>query len=250
MKIIKMPIHELIALSVLLTSFPALAAETHNGADWSGPYAGVRLAEGWGEAHLGTGHYDPAFPFAPTSIHLRGAGAGVSMGYDWQRENLIYGLGVDVLDTHIDGTRSLYTNPLPGLVDGCDSARANCPMHLRQRVKNLAMLRLKIGQAYDRFAVYGTAGMAAGEVRGDLHEAIQYWGPTGNWGSDQHLVTGWTAGAGMLYALTDKLQLQADYLYVDLGKQDYRFTDTPAFVYEQDAAIRFSLLSLGLNYRF
>lgn len=54
----------------------------------------------------------------------------------------------------------------------------------------------------------------------------------------------------MLYALTDKVQLQADYLYVDLGKTDYRFTDTPSFVYEQDAAIRFSLLSLGLNYRF
>src|SRR3569832_2325221 len=189
-------------------------------------------------------------PFPPTSVNLHGAGAGVSLGYDWQGENLMYGLGVDVLDTRIDGTRSLYTNPLPGLVDGCDSARANCPMHVRQRVEYLATLRLKIGRAYDRGAVYGTAGVAAGEVRRDMDEAIQYWGPTGNWGSDQHVATGWTAGAGMLYALTDKVQLQADYLYVDLGKKDYRFTATPSFVYEQDAAIRVSLLSLGLNYRF
>ena len=56
-----------------------------------------------------------------------GASAGVGKTYAMlgaarrQQE-----LGVDVLDTHIDGTRSLYTNPLPGLVDGCDSARANC----------------------------------------------------------------------------------------------------------------------------
>src|SRR3569833_995953 len=237
-----------IAVCLLLSSIPALAAQPPDGADWSGPYAGVRLAEGWGDAHLGTGHYDPAFPFAPTSVHLRGAGAGVSMGYDWQRENLIYGLGVDVLGTHIAGTRSLYTNPLPGLVNGCDSARANCPMHVKQRVENLATLRLKGGRAYDRFAVYGTAGVAVGEVRRDMYEAIQYWGPTGNWGSDRRLATGWPAGAGTLYALTDKLQLQADYLYVDLGKKDYRFTDTPTFVYEQNAAVRFSLLSLGLNY--
>lgn len=250
MKTTKLPIRELIALSMLLASLPALAAETRNGADWSGLYAGVKLAGGWGEAHLGTGRYDPAFPFPPTSMNLHGGGAGVSLGYDWQGGNLMYGLGVDVLGTHIEGTKSLYANPLPGAVAGCDSARANCPMHVRQRVENLATLRLKVGRAYDRVAVYGTAGVAAGEVRRDMDEAIQYWGPTGNWGSDQHLATGWTAGAGMLYALTDKLQLQADYLYVDLGKKDYRFADTPSFVYEQGAAVRFSLLSLGLNYRF
>lgn len=55
-------------------------------------------------------------------------------------------------------------------------------MHVRQRVENLATLRLKVGRAYDRVAVYGTAGVAAGEVRRDMDEAIQYWGPTGNWG--------------------------------------------------------------------
>ncbi|WP_169335070.1 outer membrane protein [Thiobacillus thioparus] len=250
MKIIRTHVRKFIALSLLLSSIPALAAEMRDGADWSGLYAGVKLAEGWGEAHLGTGRYDPAFPFTPTSVNLHGAGAGLSLGYDWQRENLIYGLGVDVLDTHIEGSTSLYTNPLPGVADGCDSARANCPMHIRQRVENLVTLRLKVGQAYERYAVYGTAGVAAGEVRRDMYEAIQYWGPTGNWGSDKHLATGWTAGAGMLYALSKNVQLQADYLYVDLGKKDYRFTDTPSFVYEQDAAIRFSLLSLGLNYKF
>lgn len=123
---------EFIALSLVLFSIPALAAETRDGTDWSGLYAGVKLAEGWGEAHLGTGRYDPAFPFPPTSVNLHGAGIGLSLGYDWQRENLIYGLGVDVLDTHIEGTTSLYTNPLPGVANGCDSARVNCPMGIKR----------------------------------------------------------------------------------------------------------------------
>lgn len=114
MRTTKLHIREWIALSLLLSSIPALAAQPPNGADWSGLYAGVRLAEGWGEAHLGTGHYDPAFPFAPTSIHLRGAGAGVSLGYDWQRGNLIYGLGVDVLGTHIEGTKACTPTRFPG----------------------------------------------------------------------------------------------------------------------------------------
>ena len=250
MKITKIHIREFIALSLLLSSIPALAAETRNGPDWSGFYAGVKLAGGSGEAHLGTGRYDPAFPFTPTSVNLHGAGMGLSLGYDWQRENLIYGLGVDVLDTHIEGSASLYTNPLPGVAYGCDSARANCPMHVKQQVNDLVTLRLKLGRAYEHYAAYGTAGVAAGEVRRDMYEAIQYWGPTGNWGSDKHFAVGWTAGAGILYALSQDLRLQAEYLYVDLGKKDYRFTDTPSFVYQQDAAIRFSLLSLGLNYKF
>src|SRR3569832_877072 len=166
---------EFIALSLLLSSIPTLAAQPPDGSGWSGLYAGVKLAVGWGGAHLGTGRYDPAFPFPPTSVNLHGAGAGVSLGYDWQGENLMYGLGVDVLDTHIVGTRSLYTNPLPGLVDGCDSARAICPMHVRQRVENLATLRLKIGRAYDRVAVYGLVGVFVGVVCCVLFVVFLFW---------------------------------------------------------------------------
>jgi outer membrane immunogenic protein len=72
-----------------------------------------------------------------------------------------------------------------------------------------------------RLLVYGTGGLAYGEVQGNLAwnqvfsslVTSRYWQ-----GSDSDLRVGWTLGAGAEYALTSSISIRAEYLYLDLGK--------------------------------
>jgi outer membrane immunogenic protein len=74
-----------------------------------------------------------------------------------------------------------------------------------------------------RLLVYGTGGLAYGEVEGSLeHHNVfsgivtsRYWE-----GSDSDLRVGWTLGAGAEYALTSSVSIRAEYLYLDLGKSN------------------------------
>lgn len=244
-----MTIRACLGLGLMLASFSALAVD-QRAMEWTGFYAGVKAGYGAGDVKSETGHYDPAFPFPPSSMNIDGTGFGVVAGYHWQRQKLILGIEMDALDMNMKSSSSIYSNPTPGLANGCDASRASCPMRIEQGVNTLYTARLKAGQATERYVVYGTAGIAAGEVERSMHEAIQYWGPTGMWGSTRHQSLGWTLGGGVDYALTQNILLQTQFLYVDLGKENYRFEDTPGYFFSQDASITFSTLSLGLGYKF
>lgn len=245
-----MNIRTCLGLGLLLSAFPALAVDQRAAMKWTGLYAGVKAGYGSGGVKSGAGEYDPAFPFPPTSMDIDGRGLGVVAGYHWQRPNLLLGVEMDVLDMNMKNSSTIYSDPIPGLVNGCDATRASCPMHIEQQVKTLYTARLKVGHAAERYVVYGTAGIAVGEVERSMHETIQYWGPTGAWGSARRKSVGWALGGGLDYALTQNILLQTQLLYVDLGKEKYSFEDTPGFVFNQDASITFSIFSLGLSYKF
>ncbi len=245
-----MNIRVCVGLWLLLASFPALAIDQRADREWTGLYAGVKAGYGAGNVKSGQGKYDPAFPFPPSSMDIDGPGWGAVVGYRWQRQNLVFGAEMDAMNMNMSGSSTIYSNPIPSLAYGCDATRESCPMHVRQRVNALYTARLSAGHATGRYLVYGTAGLAVGKVERSMHETIQYWGPTGAWGSTRHKSLGWTLGAGVDYALTQNILLQTQWLYVDLGKESYRFEDTPGYVFNQDASITFSMLNLGLSYKF
>ncbi|GAB4510560.1 MAG: porin family protein [Sulfuricaulis sp.] len=245
-----MDIRSCLGFWVLLASFPALAVDQHADREWTGLYAGVKAGYGFGDVKSGTGDYDPAFPFPPSSMDIDGAGWGMVLGYYWQRPNLLLGIELDALDMDMKSSSSIYSDPIPGLANGCDATRASCPIHVEQQVKTLYTARVKVGHTAERYVVYGTAGIAVGEVERSMRETMQYWGPTGMWGSARHKSVGWTLGGGADYALTRNIWLQTQFLYVDLGNEHYRFEDTPGFVFDQNASITFSVLSFGISYKF
>jgi outer membrane immunogenic protein len=57
---------------------------------------------------------------------------------------------------------------------------------------------------------------------------------------------GWTIGAGLEAAATDNITLKAEYLYVDLGTQNY----ATALGGSLDTNQRFGLIRAGINYKF
>lgn len=63
---------------------------------------------------------------------------------------------------------------------------------------------------------------------------------------------GWTVGGGAEFKVTETVSVGAEYLYVDLGSEDYEFSSPNQ--YGADVAgegdITMSVIRASLNYRF
>jgi outer membrane immunogenic protein len=76
-----------------------------------------------------------------------------------------------------------------------------------------------------RLLLYGTAGLASGELKD---------------GPINKLKTGWTAGGGLEWAFSPKWSAKAEYLYMD-----FKHNDLPDW-----NAAKFHTVRAGLNYHF
>jgi outer membrane immunogenic protein len=129
---------------------------------------------------------------------------GVAAGHALQFEQIVVGVEGDVSGAALDARR------LGG----------------RYEIKAFGTIRARIGYAFDRFVAYGSAGVAFASAE---------------FGGDDRLQIGWTAGAGFDVALTTRLSARAEWLYVDLDRKDFAGVSLgPAG----------GLARLGLNYRF
>lgn len=144
-------------------------------------------------------------------------------------------------------------------------------------------IRGRIGYAFDRFMVFGTAGVAftdrpsrsktsSGYANGAAVPAEFYLGPasigngamvapTGGSGDTKGSNFGYAIGGGIEYAVTDSLSVKLDGLYVNFGRTGglaagsvIGVTNTGAPVTLLAARSRtqddFSLVRAGVNYRF
>src|SRR5262249_6017412 len=80
----------------------------------------------------------------------------------------------------------------------------------------LVTVRPRIGYAFDRLLVYATGGLAVSNQRFSQN-IVQLNTDFTDFGSVSKTTVGWTAGAGVEYALGTGVSLKAEYLYVDLG---------------------------------
>ena len=181
------------SLALLLASCaPAMAADVGEG-DGSARWSGP-----WAGVLASVG-----------DIGGSGALGGVAGGYALQFDKLVVGVDGDVSFGGLDGRR------LGG----------------RYEIEALGAIRARVGYAFDRFVVFGTAGAAFASAefarRGDR---------------DRELQVGWTVGGGIDVAITGSLSARAEYLYVDLDRDDF------------DGGVSLGpsggLARLGLNYRF
>jgi outer membrane immunogenic protein len=95
-------------------------------------------------------------------------------------------------------------------------------------------LRGRAGIALDRFLVYGTGGLAATDL--ELSNAA---------GSDDDVLWGWTAGAGVEGMLTDNITARIEYRYTDYGEETLSPGGVPTSSDFSDHTIRG-----GLGFKF
>ena len=138
---------------------------------------------------------------------------GAQVGYNYQAApNGVLGLEADISATSIDGK---------------NGAVQFSPDYL-------GTIRARAGYSFDRAMVYVTGGAAYG--RGDLTVAGL---------SNTQFHWGWTLGGGVEAMVTPNVSARLEYLYVDLGKQNYQSIVGPLGV-----GYTTSLVRGGLNYRF
>jgi len=132
---------------------------------------------------------------------------GGQIGCNWQSGTVVVGLEGDFDYFHADSSFFNNTNTLP------DPPGVSFTVGQDARTNYLTTVRPRIGIAADRNFAYVTGGVAFTKVN-YTESYIDANAPsaTGSATASQFL-TGWTAGAGWEYALTDHWLFRLEYLY-------------------------------------
>jgi outer membrane immunogenic protein len=201
--------------------------------NWSGVYLGINGGYGFGQsqwtnAGISTGNFK-----------TNGFLAGGTIGLNYQVNSFVLGFEGDIDWSGVQGTTAC-TGLSAGLATPL-SAGTTC----QTKSLWLGTGRARVGYAFDRLLVFGTAGAAFSGLQGVLNQP----------GLTTAIFTlppqlGWTAGAGLEYAFTEAISAKVDYLYVNLGTLA---CPTPTFCGPFAAhSLSFSenLIRAGVNYRF
>jgi outer membrane immunogenic protein len=187
---------------------PAYAPQAYN---WSGFYLGVNGGYGFGTSSF-TG---------ANSFDVNGGLAGGTVGYNWQMGQGVFGLEGDGDWSDLQGS----------------TTNANCP-GCETRSDWLATFRGRVGYAFDRVLPYVTGGLAGGDIKAS---ALGFSGID----SDR---LGWTAGAGLEFAISGPWTAKLEYLYVDLGSANCGLSC--GAVTPDNVDLKENVVRAGVNYKF
>jgi len=139
-----------------------------------------------------------------------GIEGGVQGGYNWQYGQWVFGGEADL--------------QVSGSSDTVAGWKFTNPW--------FGTVRGRAGYAMNNILFYATGGFAFGGLNG-----------AGFTTSESHLTGGWTAGLGTEVGITQNWSARFEYLYVNLS-------ETPFTLTSMQNGYRFSVVRLGVNYRF
>jgi len=203
------------ALALLMTLLVALSSGAGRAADlshapyytpegplssfsWIGPYLGGNLGYEWGSTSNN--------PTRPSGI-----AGGIQGGYNWQSGQFVFGAEADIQLSAANDTFApwKFSNPWFGTVRG------------------------RAGYAIGSLLLYGTAGLAFGELSGQTFGLV----------SENHTNLGWTAGVGAEAALYGRWSAKVEYLFVDLASSTFAITGA-------SNGLSANIFRAGVNYHF
>jgi outer membrane immunogenic protein len=156
---------------------------------WTGFYLGVQGGYDWNSSVASNGD----------TAKIKGGIAGIYGGYNWQTaSNWVVGVDASI---NYDWARG----PVVG-----------APAGTFGEVNWKGFVRGRLGYAFDRFMIYGTAGGAIAPLKA-----------VGTVTTDVQTRLGWTVGGGVEMAITDNVVARLDYAYSDYGR--YSFTTPVPF---------------------
>ncbi len=176
---------------------PLTAPHALNGHSWAGPYIGGNIGYQWGD--ISNNIAEPS-----------GVNGGIQGGYNWQFGQFVIGGEADIQASGASDTFAAwkFSNPWFGTLRG------------------------RAGFAMNNILIYGTGGLAFGNVRAEVLNL-----------TETHSAAGWTLGAGAEIGITQNWSAKAEYLYVNLNDNQFALTGLPN-------GYQFSVVRLGVNYKF
>lgn len=247
---------------------------------WTGFYVGGNIGYGWGSRTVNfTPNDQNAFLSScggafgstcasPVSFDTNGVLGGLEAGYNWQfNRNWLVGIETDFNWSRIKGTGTDSFLIVPALFPGPSNFVAS------QNLEWFGTVRGRLGfLPTTNLLVYGTGGFAYGRVHENVTLNAQpgvnstiagfsfdcVSGPNCFFGSSSRMATGWTAGGGLEYALSNNISVKGEYLYTSLGGGDSiravgSETNPVASPSSFTAAFNrtsFNVVRVGLDYKF
>lgn len=191
-------------------TYVPIAAPIYN---WSGIYIGINGGYGFGDTN---------WTAVPTgSFNVDGGLVGGTIGANWQMGPAVFGIEAD--------------GDWQG-ISGHDSVTSLCGGICETKSDWVATVRGRLGYAFDRVLLFGTGGVAFGGIQSGFTG-----GPYQN-----NTEVGWTAGAGLEFAITDNVTAKVEYLFIDLSNATCNVDcggTTPVSFYE-------SAVRGGINFKF
>jgi outer membrane immunogenic protein len=206
-------------------AMPASAQERP--AMWAGAYAGLNL--GVAQNYLSG---DSVSSTAKDLTKFNGFDVGGHVGYNWQSGQFVYGVEVDA-----SGQLGKRTNTYNDSY-GAGSMSISAPA--------MASARVRLGYAWDRMLVYGTAGI----VQEQLKTTDSFAGNPGytQYNYSQTTTTklkGYTLGLGGEYSMTQQLSLRLEARHSVVSDGNYALGGGSS-----KARFNHDALQAGLSYHF
>lgn len=203
---------------------------------WTGFYAGVNA--GYAVPTGGSRYTDPTYGTVTGGSRSGGFAGGGQVGYSYQLtpgSGFVVGVETDIQGTAFAKADAAYLGTTPYY-------------SVRPSLDYFGTVRGRLGYAFDRVLVYGTGGFAYGGGTRPSYAAAY---PSTLPGTGR---TGYAAGGGVEYALTDKLSAKVEALYVHLDRgfagTTYYSTGSAAYYGAGKQDSGFALVRAGVNYRF
>jgi outer membrane immunogenic protein len=205
-------------------------------------------------------------------LGLRGSGldefegmlGGIQVGHNWQSGAIVAGIEADVALSDMKESKSFSGSDTFTGIDVGGLIEISGSVAVEGEVENelswLSTLRGRIGVAQDRFLIYGTGGVAFGDMKvaasvttsveaevNVIGEGIETVAETATTtGSAEEIMIGYTVGAGVEFAVNDRWTARLEYAYVNLGDLEVNFDDGSS----SDVEVDMHLVKAGANYRF
>ncbi|WP_052194575.1 outer membrane protein [Aureimonas altamirensis] len=190
--------------------------------DWTGFSVGVFAGGATGDAK-----YSSNIASENQKTDFDGLLGGVQVGYDQQLGTAVIGARASIAATNIDNGDAV----------------------IESKLKYLGTAGVRAGVALDKLLPYVHGGFAFGQTKQETSATVVDASKL-----DKANHTGWTAGVGAEYAVTQNVSVGAEYGYVDLGKENTytgNYTvgsSTTASTVDED--LTFHTFKAGVNFRF
>ena len=209
---------------------------------WSGFYIGVNGGDAWnsgGVSVLGTECVDGWVQ--PKNLHgdLGGGFGGGQIGFNIQRDRLVFGLEADAQGAGVSGSSRTDLDPW-----GHGFATSSTQLDW------FATIRARLGLvAYENWLVYITGGAAFGGIQDNLNQSFD--GGKHILGvSRDDVYAGYVIGAGLEYGFSPAWSVKLEYQYMDLGFTRLKQWDNSCNCNssEFNSGHSFSTARIGINY--
>jgi outer membrane immunogenic protein len=188
---------------------------------WTGLYVGGHAGLVTGDTQGDVGLGGPL----NTDYTVNGALYGGQVGYNWQHGLMVYGVEGSFSGSTVQGNTACV-------------AILECKRDLDW----LATVTGRVGYAMGRTLLYGMGGVAWS----DVHTHVSIVNVPLLSGSATH--TGWIAGFGFEYALSNHVSTRIEYAHIDLGSADHGLAPAGGPVVITDSVnLKMDTIRLGVN---